>query len=171
VNAGDANVKGAELEVEWHPLDALSIDAAASYLNFDYTRVSAQAGVPGVMGVQEGMVPPFAPEHKFSVGAQYELTLPGGGSITPRFDWAYQSEMFTNAVNAETNRIDSRGLLSGRITWRTGDGSWQTTLSGTNLTNKFYYLNSFDLSAAPFFVLAGQPGRPREWAVTLKRTF
>jgi iron complex outermembrane receptor protein len=171
VNAGDADVKGAELELEVHPTDALSIDASASYLNFDYTSVSAQAGVPGVMGVQKGMVPPFTPERKYAVGMQYAIALAGGGSITPRFDWNWQSEMFTNAVNASTNRIDSRGLLNGRITWRTGDGAWQTTVSGTNLTNKFYYLNSFDLSGAPFFVLTGQPGRPREWAITLKRTF
>jgi iron complex outermembrane receptor protein len=171
INAGDANVKGAELELEFHPIDALSLDAAASYLQFDYTRVSAQAGVPGVSGVQKNMGPPFTPQRKFSVGAQYEVALGAGGSITPRLDWAYQSEIFTNAVNAPTNRLESRGLLNGRITWRTQDGAWQTTLSGTNLTNKFYYVNSFDLAGPPFFVLAGQPGRPREWAVTLKRTF
>jgi iron complex outermembrane recepter protein len=121
--------------------------------------------------MQESMVPTFTHDRKYAVGVQHVVALSGGGSLTPRFDWSWQSDMFTNAVNAGTNRIDSRGLLNGRITWRAGDVAWQTTVSGTNLANEFYYLNSFDLAGAPFFVLTGQPGRPCEWAITLKRTF
>jgi iron complex outermembrane receptor protein len=171
VNAGDADVQGAELEVQAQPIDGLTIDASASYLDFDYTRVSLEAGVPGGGGIQDGMITPFTPKEKYSVGAQYEFTLAGGGSVTPRFDWSYQSEIYVNAVNAPTSLVDARGLVNGRITWRDAQDVWEAALSGTNLANKFYYVNKFDLAGAPFFVVTGQPGRPREWAVTLKRKF
>ncbi|MFO1399638.1 MAG: hypothetical protein U1F30_00255 [Steroidobacteraceae bacterium] len=38
-NAGDADIKGVEVEAELHPTDALSIDASVSTLSFKYTRI------------------------------------------------------------------------------------------------------------------------------------
>src|SRR5690606_13447109 len=65
VNAGTAEVLGAELEMEWYPLDRLTIDASASWLDFEY-----QETVPPV---QLDHVPPFSPETKWSAGIQYEF--------------------------------------------------------------------------------------------------
>ena len=41
----------------------------------------------------------------------------------------------------------------------------------TNLFDEYYFVTSFDLSGAGSGVVAGQPGRPREWALTVKKTF
>ena len=40
----------------------------------------------------------------------------------------------------------------------------------TNLTDKLYYYNIFD-SQNSFGLITGQPARPREWAVSIKRNF
>ena len=170
-NAGDATVKGAELEAEIHPAGGLTIDGSISYLDFKYDRIDPQAGVPGGAGVQKSMVPPYSPKWKWSVGAQYEFDVGDAGSLTPRFDIAYQSRIFTNAVNAPINGIEGYTVANARLTWRAPDRDWEASLEVTNLTDKLYYTTKFDLTGAGAGSVAGQPGMPREWAVTVKKSF
>lgn len=170
-NAGDAEIKGAELEVLVRPIDKLSIDASYSYLDFKYTYINPNAGGPTrPTGPQFGMVPAYMPETKWSVGIQYELELGTLGSLTPRIDVSHQGDLFTNGANAATNFIEDYTLASARLTWRTGDGDWETSLEVTNLTDEYYYLTRFDQFNLTG-VSDGQPGRPREWAMTVKRKF
>ena len=168
-NAGEAHVKGVEAETEIHPVGGLSIDGSVSYLDFQYT--SLLPGVSGPGGVQLGMVTPYTPKWKWSVGVQYEIPMNGMGSLTPRVDAAYQAPVFTNAVNAPANHISSYTLFNGRLTWRAPKDDWETSLEVTNLTNKYYKLTVFDLSSIGAGFTNAQPGMPREWAVTVKRSF
>ena len=47
-NIGTADVKGAELEISWFPVDGLSFDASASFLDFEYTSATtAQRAAAG----------------------------------------------------------------------------------------------------------------------------
>ena len=39
------------------------------------------------------------------------------------------------------------------------------------VTDKYYFLSKFDLTGAGAGVISGSPGRPREWAVTIKKKF
>jgi iron complex outermembrane receptor protein len=170
-NAGDADVKGIELEATIRPTAALSIDAAYSYLKFDYTRINPQAGGPTLpRGIQKGMITPYTPKTKWSLGAQYAIPA-GSGTVTPRIDASYQSDMYSNATNGPYNHIDGYALLNARLTWRNPDHDWETSLEVTNLTDKYYLLTSFDLTGAGSGSANGQPGRPREFAITVKKTF
>jgi iron complex outermembrane receptor protein len=171
-NAGDAEIKGAELEATIDPGNGLLIDAAMSYLDFDYTEINPQAGGPTAPnGVQLGMVPPYTPKWKWAVGIQYEIDLGTSGSITPRADANHQSDIFSNAVNGPNNLIEGYTLANARLTWRDEDEDLEVALEVTNLFDKYYLLTSFDLTGAGAGLVAGQPGRPREWAVTVKKTF
>jgi len=166
-NAGDAHIKGFELEANVDPGNGLLIDGSMSYLDFDYQSIN-----PNVGGVTLGMVAPYTPTWKWAAGIQYRFDLGGGaGSLTPRADASYQSGIYTNAVNAETNRIDGYTLANARLTWRNEDDDLEVALEVTNLFDKYYLLTSFDLTSAGAGYVSGQPGRPREWAVSLKKTF
>lgn len=170
-NAGDAEVKGGELEVLWYPLDALAIDASFSKLDFKYTYINPTAGGPGrPTGPQYGMRPSYMPETKWSAGIQYEFQLGDAGSITPRVDVSYQGDLYTNSANAATNLIEDYTLTNARITWRSGNGDWETALEVTNVTDEYYFITRFDQYTLSG-VTDGQPGRPREWAITVKRKF
>jgi iron complex outermembrane recepter protein len=170
-NAGDAEVKGAELELVLVPIDRLAIDASASVLDFEYTRINPDAGGPTrPTGPQFGMRPAYVPETKWSVGLQYEIPLGNFGSLTPRVDVSHQGELFTNGANAATNLIESYTLSNARLTWRSSDNSWESSLEVTNLTDEYYFLTRFDQFTLTG-ITDGQPGRPREWAVTVKRKF
>jgi iron complex outermembrane receptor protein len=165
-NVGDAEVWGFEFEAEWHPTDALTFDASFSHLDFEYQTI-----VPGATAVTLGMITPYTPENKASLGLQYQFGLgTSRGTITPRIDVSYTDEVYGNAVNDVTNLIDAYTLVNARLTWRSLDDAWQVSLEGTNLADKYYYVTLFDLWG-PAGYIHGQPSRPREWALTFKRNF
>ncbi len=167
VNAGKADVKGAELEATVIPIEGLTIDASGSFLDFQYTSISAAAQNSGIT---PDMDLPFAPRWKFSVGAQYRWPLGSAGSLTPRFDWSHQTAFHAAAVNSRFNEVAGYGLLNGRLTWRDDDELWNVSLEVTNLTDKLYYLGIFDNRGSSRTVM-GEPAPPRQWAVSIKRTF
>ena len=68
-------------------------------------------------------------------------------------------------------RYDAYTLTNARLTWRSAKRDLSVALAVTNVFNKYYYTSKFDLTGAGAGVIAGSPGRPREWAVTVKKTF
>ena len=164
-NGGNAEVKGIELETTLRPVDGLLIDGSASYLDFDYTSL-----VPNT-GISLDFVSPNTPKWKWAIGAQYEIDLGSTGSLTPRVDASYQSDIYTNAVNRSTNLIEGYTLANARLTWGNEEGDLEVSAEVTNLFDKYYLLTLFDLTTAGAGVATGQPGRPREWAVTVKKNF
>jgi len=180
VNAGDADVKGIEVETLITPIDGLSIDGSFSYLDFEYkefgsftsgTTTVFVGGPTNINAPQFGDYPPFTPKWKASVGAQYEIDLGSAGSLTPRFDASYQGTIFTNATNRPTNRIDAYTLANARLTWRNAEGDLDLSLEVTNVFDKYYFVTTFDQTTAGVGYVTGQPGRPREWAVSVKKRF
>jgi iron complex outermembrane receptor protein len=164
-NAGDADVKGGELEANWYPIEGLEIDAAVSVLNFDYTKLAPATGIPA-----DGITP-YTPETKWSLGAQYRFAFTGGSSITPRIDVTYQSDIYGNPLNSVTSKIDAYTLLNARLTWNSPDDVWQVALEGQNLTDELYFVTKFDLLAAAGGFQSGQPGLPRTVMLKFKRSF
>jgi iron complex outermembrane receptor protein len=165
-NGGNADVSGFEAEVEARLTDALMVDASVSTLDFEYTELLDPSAL-----VTDDMITPYTPELAWSVGVQYEIALPGDmGTLTPRFDANYQSEVYSDAINDATNLIDEHTIGNVRLTWRAPDGEWSVSVAGTNIFEEYYYVTKNDLARDAGFVYA-QPGRPQEWAVTVKRNF
>jgi len=180
VNAGLAHVKGIEAETTLEPVDGFLIDGALAYLDFDYKKFASFDSPMGPVSVggptninapQFGNYPAFTTRWKWSVGAQYRIDLGGAGSLTPRFDAAYQGRIYTNPTNRESNRIDGYVLANARLTWRNEGDDLSVALEVTNLFDKYYFLSINDQSVAGQGYTNAQPGRPREWAVTVKKEF
>jgi len=173
-NSGDADVKGFEVEASARPVAGLSLDGSVSLVDFDYksfrTFGTATVGGPGnPAGPQFGDYPFYSPRWKWSVGAQYEARLGNAGTLVPRFDASYQSHIFYG-VNLPTSRINSYVLANARLTWRNPKEDLDVSLEVSNVFNKYYLLTGFDRASGPGFTVA-QPGRPRQWALTVKKTF
>ena len=170
-NAGNAEMRGLELEGTLRPTRAWSMDVSASYLKFKYTFINPAAGGPTrLTGPQFGMYPAYVPKTKFSLGTQYEFSLASGSTLTARADMSWQGELWANGTNAATNRISPYGIGNARLIWRNGEGDWETSVEATNITNKYYFLTRFDQFAGSG-VTDGQPGKPREYALTIKKRF
>jgi iron complex outermembrane receptor protein len=180
-NAGDSRQKGIELELTANPIEGLLIDGSASYLDSKYKCVN-----PSVVGLPNGpcssdsaVISRLAdPLHgwKWAFGIQYEAQLGGSnGSITPRFDISRSLAL----PGGTTRGIDTLGLnpaytlANGRLTWRNADSDLSISLEVTNIFDKYYFVNKFDIRNATTGngPLVAQVGRPREWAVTVKKDF
>ena len=167
VNGGNADVRGVEAETEIHPFGGLQIDGSASYLKFGYLASSLNPST----GILPSMSTPYTPKWKWSAGVQYAFDVMDKGSLIPRVDVAYQDSVYSNAVNGPLNQIPAYTVANARLTWRAATGGWEAALEVTNFTNKLYYLTTFDLTGAGGGSVSGEPAMPREWSVSLKKSF
>jgi iron complex outermembrane receptor protein len=87
-----------------------------------------------------------------------------------RADASYQARSFYSANNLFRASQPAYTLLDANVNWQSVDESWMVALSGTNLTNKEYLQGTLDFFES-FGTNEGQYGRPREWAVSVKRRF
>ncbi len=193
-NVGSAEVRGAEFEAYFYPVRNLSIDASLSVLDFEYKEINENAGT----GVSLNDITPYTPKRKLSVGVQYDLNDVWGGRMSFRVDTAYQSQIFTEAGNVRQllvpndnlpvdpfsqaggggpiqvlqadNRIGGYTLTNARVSWNSTGNGWGLALEVKNLFNK-YYLGTKVNDAYAVGHVYGSPGKPRTWAVTVKRTF
>lgn len=165
-NVGKAHIKGIEVEFEAQPVPELLLNASIGYIDFKIKDLGAAAGVTG--GPSLDSKAPGTPDWKLNVGVQYEFLLDGRGKLTPRFDILYQTKVYNEATSDERAAQPAYAIANGRLTWQSEDDDWLVALSVTNLTNKFYFVNKFIQSAG---AVTGQPGRPREWGVSVRRRF
>jgi len=164
-NIGSAHVRGLEAEIDARPLPGLSINGSASYLDFKYTDIT------GPTTVKYGMITPYTPEWTYSFGVQYDHET-SIGTLSARFDGSYQSHVYANAVNDDFyDRINGYFVGNARLTWTAPSTDWQVALEIKNVFDKYYYLTLLDQGASSAGQVAAQPGLPRTWAVTLKRSF
>ena len=168
INAGRAEMKGFEAELNLKPVDGLLIDASVSHLDFDYKSLTAEAVASGI---RFDMIAPFTSDWKLSGGIQYEIDAGSIGSFTPRFDYAYQTEFWSNASNRATNRTPGYGIANARLTWRHPDQKFEVAASVTNLFDKYYSTVNYDNLYSIAGVAQATLGRPREWALTAKYNF
>jgi iron complex outermembrane recepter protein len=164
-NVGDAEITGLEIEAEFRPVDALSIDLSLGFLDFQYTRVDP------LTAVTLDMMTLYTPDEERSLGIQYEFTLPNGARLTPRFDYHYRSEIQTSAINFPQTLLDDVALSSVRVAWDSPGDVWSAVLAVTNLTDEFYYESQSGNGLATNFSITRRPGWPRETTLTMKRRF
>ncbi|WP_375203389.1 TonB-dependent receptor [Hyphococcus sp.] len=156
-------VKGVEAELDWRPVDGLTINATGGWTKF--TAPELETG-PFVSDK-----PVYVPEWTGSAGVAYEIPAPAlGGSITPRLDWFYSGEINYNSLSAIAF-TESYSVFNGRITYTNDDGDFTVAVGATNLFDNEYYLNVFDLTAFGQPSTEAQPAAPREWYIQVKKRF
>jgi iron complex outermembrane receptor protein len=179
-NAGNARIRGFELETFITPVEGLQIDGALSHIDFKYKCIQIltvrplNPGEENVCSSDPAVVsligtPGQLPKWKWSWGIQYEIPA-FGGSLTPRFDMSYTA---STSGGAALNAIPLPAitLANARLTWETEDEGWKVALEVTNLFKEYYYLTTFDLRNAGAGFAKAMPGRPREWGLTVTKRF
>jgi iron complex outermembrane receptor protein len=168
-NIGSADVKGLELEASIFPVDGLSIDGSIAYLDFEYTGASTGGFLDGT-GIPADGITPYTPELTYSFGIQYDYEMTAG-TVSARFDGAFQDEVYTNAENTSWSLVDSRFLGNARLSYTTADEDWRVALEVENLFDKYYFLSRSDVTSNALGVVTGVPGLPRTWSVSVARRF
>ena len=156
-----AKIYGVEAEVTIEPTAGLMINGALGYNKFKSNGTSAAFFDPSNR---------IQPRLNASAGIQYSFPAPGG-TLTPRIDWRYRSLMTYNPAPTTATiplfNVPGQSVVDAKLTYEF-DEDWRASLSVTNLFDKFYYNNKFTLTG---FNVSGSPARPREWLLSVKRTF
>jgi iron complex outermembrane recepter protein len=167
-NAGDGKIKGFEVELAASPVAGFDIDASLSHLTGHYSVIDPRVGNAILL-----TDPIVSPEWKWSAGVQYKAELASAGSLTPRFDISHSSKGSQGRIAAggPISYSPSLTLANARLTWKNTDDDLSISFEVQNLFDKYY--NPFRFAAVYGFsgTIYSQVGRPREWAVTVKKSF
>jgi outer membrane receptor protein involved in Fe transport len=160
-NAGNARIKGFEVEMVAAPFDGLTINGSIGHIDAEYSLVDAAVAAvsgpnPFQAGTLEGGPLPKTPSWKTNISPRYEAKLGNGGSLIFLGDWTH-----TTSVWNDTQRT----FLLKRPSYEEPNGRWTLTVGGTNLTKDRYLTSGGSNIAAG--VMFGTYNRPREWYARL----
>lgn len=166
-NAGDARIKGFEVEAVAAPVRGLTINASLGHTDASYTDVLAGAAVapnPIQAGVFDGAPLPKTPRWKMNISPRYELVLGNGGSIVTLLDYTHTSSQWNDTERAYLLKRPSTDMLNASVSYEAPSGNWSLTVGGTNLTDD-RYLTVGNVQAAG--VIFGTYNKPTEWYARL----
>ncbi|MEJ2407777.1 MAG: TonB-dependent receptor [Novosphingobium sp.] len=169
-NAGNARIKGFELEAIVAPVDGLTINASVGYVDAYYTEVSTAAAVVGganafQAGTLLGGDLPKTPKWKTSISPRYEASLANGGSLVFLADWSHTTGSWNDTQRTYLLYRSASDLVNASISYRAPQDHWTLTVGGTNLIQDRYITSGgSNISDGLFF---GTYNRPREWYARL----
>ena len=186
-NAGNAKIKGGELELQWLVGGGLQLNASADYIDAYYTYVNPNANIPqyanpdgstvcpagppicsqGWPGVtQTDAKLPKTPKYKFSLYPQYDLGLPNTAILRFLAQFTYTADMFNDSLNTPELHRPATRMLDASIHYVAADALYDFAFGGTNLTNDRYVT-----AGSPNYG-AGEVGGyfnpPRMWYLSLR---
>ena len=164
-NAGSAEIKGGELEIEALPLDGLILSGALGLTDAHYTKVSpAAAPITTQTNFSD------TPKWSGTLSAQYTVPIGDSFDLSGRIDYAYKSKVYFNASNSPWTTLKSYGVANARMTFETQDQTWSLSVFGTNITNEHYFIEGTDFLSSLGFAQV-EYAAPAEWGLTAKYQF
>jgi iron complex outermembrane recepter protein len=168
-NAGDADIKGAELELTGAITEQFSLAASFGYTDAEYEAVLAPAVVapnPLQAGVFVGADLPKTPKTKFNLSPRFELPVSGGAAVVLLADYTRIGKNWNDTERTYLLQRPATDLVNASVGYRSAEGNWDLTLGGTNLTDDRYLVTGQAQIAGG--QIYGTYNRPREWYLTLR---
>ncbi len=167
-NAGSGHEYGFEGEVTASPIPGLDIDASLSYIDGKWTYISPAVGTSVLI-----TDPIVTPNWKGSIGMQYKADLGKNGSLTPRIDASYTSKADIGHIltGSAVEYSPAVTLANARLTWKNPKEDLSISLEVQNLFDQYYLPAKFESLWGTAGTIYSQVGKPREWAVRVKKTF
>lgn len=176
-NAGEAELKGVEIEVLFLPTDNLSISGSYAYLDATYTDFSGLTPNPAGEPVDfTGNVLRQAPENTAHIDVTYFIPLSSGASIKANVGASYVDEIYFDPGSTDPDvdlRINSLApsytTVDARVAYTSASGLWEVVLWGKNLTDEEYFTQIFTLGGGSRGF--GRFGAPSWYGVTATLNF
>jgi len=166
-NAGNARIKGVEVEATAVPGGGFSVTGSIGYLDAHYIDVLPPAQVapnPFQAGVFAGASLPKAPSWKINVAPRYETSL-GNASLVFVADWTHTTSMRNDTEGTWLIMRPVTDIVNASVTYRPHGGKWSLTAGGTNVTNARYLVTGQAQIAGG--AIYGTYSRPAEWYARL----
>ena len=167
-NAGSGTVNGLEVEYQWLPSRSWLLSGNLAWLDAKYDEF-LYAGA-NIADEQEFT---NAPEFSGAINVEHRADLAGGGSLSSRLGYSYQTEVVATTEIIRTGALpiteDAYGLVNAGVTWKDG-GAWTVSLQGTNLADKEYRTTGYNRNTA-LGVMTGFYGPPRQYSLSVRYDF
>jgi iron complex outermembrane recepter protein len=161
-NVSDANVYGAESDLQWAVTDGLEIRVAGTYLK------TKQHQTVDVVQAIDGSRLPYAPQWSGNASINYRAPVSDSLDATFQLDGVVRSSLFAEAESTRLARLGEYSLLNGRvgISTRSGLGVnfWMK-----NITNEDYVVYLNDIKGLGAVIRT--PGQPRTYGIDLSLDF
>ncbi len=137
-NAAASKIRGAEIEIDARPTDALSIDGNLSYLDASYkswpdaidiNRGSATFDVSGNRMIS-------SPRWVVNLGASYMVPVGDWGTATLRGEYSYKSRIYFTPFEEQPLSQKPVSVVNARLTFAEADGQWQIAAYVKNVTDE-----------------------------------
>ena len=161
-NAGKAESKGFELEVNAMPIDGLVLDLAIGYVDAELTE-----SAPG-LGAQSGDRLVYVPDWSFSVGATYTHAIAAQMEAFYHADYQYSGDMTFNYDPSVPDLYQRDAFGTGSLRAGLKKNQWQVAAFVDNVSDERPALGSlrFLTSGTLTYTL-----RPRTYGVNLSYEF
>lgn len=162
-NLGDAEHKGAELDINWLPVEGLYLGLAVSWLDAEITDSDTLAVT--LLGTEvplEGLQRSFAPTWSTAFEGRYEWQLDGGlrAAVQVNYSWRddlYGDDSAISDLDYAAYSHEDYELLGARLSLGGSDESWDVSLIGRNLTDEEYWTSATTDDLGSFVSMRGQP--------------
>ncbi|WP_232332730.1 TonB-dependent receptor [Novosphingobium aquimarinum] len=178
VNAGSAEFKGVELEVEALPIDALRLNASFGYTDRSFKTFNIlDPATNQIVDIADEAQFSYSASTTFTGGAQYTIGEMFGGQLSARVDYTYRSRLYFNVAPrfAPFDDVISApgvGLLDGRIALSKvdiGGSNAEFAIWGRNLTDEEYRISGIDFGSLGF--ATNTYGLPRTYGAEIRMEF
>ena len=148
-NAGDAEVRGVEIEFTSSVGENWTINASATLLDSEYKDFINFDGLRPELGFQQlkGNSLSNAPETSINLGFAYSFAQ-FGGLVTLRADSAYRSRTYFREFNGKDDSQDAYTVVNLNATWESDDQDWTARLFAKNVTDEEYAQTIFGSGAS-----------------------
>lgn len=163
-NAGDAEIKGFELELSTVPFDKFRLDMGLSYTDAEYVEL-----IPGSSVTLDHELP-YTPEWQFNASASYTIETTYGRFI-PRVDIGHTSDFFNEFSNSLRTQHDDLTRLNLALAYEDNSGKWSGSLFVHNALDEQRIVAGFDGFPVGSGYTEGTVSRPIEWGLRVRRSF
>jgi iron complex outermembrane receptor protein len=163
-NAGDAELKGAEIELNAIVGGGFSVYLGGSWIDAEYTELKTS-----VQGITLDTDLPKTPEYKFTLSPQFDVNLANTGKLRFAVDYTKTASLFNDAPNTPLLARPSTDNLGAAVHYYSPGEKYELTFGGTNLTDDRYLVVGSVNGAEGETVGTYNP--PRQWYLSLRMTF
>ena len=131
-NAASSRARGFEVEANFL-YSGFFLNPSVGFIDAEITNVRE-----GTIGIEEGASPPLTPKWTVGVNGGVILDIPEAGSLRLQIDYSFRDSQFGQAVESDSEFIESRSLVGFNIEYTNLNGDWEVELYGKNVFNEVY---------------------------------
>jgi iron complex outermembrane recepter protein len=171
LNAGDARIRGGELELVAAPVTGLELAYSLGYLDARYRRINAS---PALVSTPEQEITTSTrlsktPRTQQDIAVDYRLAIGTAGAVQLHADWEFKADTYNDAQNSIFLFQKAYNIGNASIAYEPASARWSLRLFVDNVTDKRYIVSGDSNYGIGFH--EAEYNRPREWGVAGKLSF